>query len=60
MRIKWYTRNQNMKKRRDFATPNGPMKKSKVSLVDFVISLIVIFYRKSRIIANVIDICLIL
>jgi hypothetical protein len=49
-----------MKKKRDFATPNGPMKKSKVSLVDFVMSLIVIFYRKSRIIANVIDICLIL
>lgn len=40
--------------------PNGPMKKSKVSLVDFIMSLIVIFYRKSRIIANVIDICLIL
>lgn len=60
MRIKWYTRNQNMKQRRDFAMPNGPMKKSKVSLVDFIMSLIVIFYRKSRIIANVIDICLIL
>jgi hypothetical protein len=30
-------------KKRDFATPNGPMKKSKVSLVDFVMSLIVFF-----------------